>query len=120
LGKSAAELREIVQAKDTWGREWALLLSQLDQGTVDTFFDKSHWEGFDAETMLAKISCPTLLIYGDAEREMFGSVLNQEQVAFITSAIPDCVSDYVDAGHMTYSEQPIRAASIITSFLESL
>jgi pimeloyl-ACP methyl ester carboxylesterase len=92
-------------------------MSQLAPGPIAAFFDKSHWEGFEAETMLRSISCPVLLMYGDFEK---GSVLTQEQVQHISSAVPDCVSDFVDAGHMLHSAQPVRTAMIIMQFLESL
>jgi pimeloyl-ACP methyl ester carboxylesterase len=119
LGKTAAELREIIHVENAGGRAWALALSQLDPGAITAVFDGSHWEGFDAETMLKYISCPVLLIYGDPEKE-WGSELTQEQVEYIVSAIPDCVADFVDAGHGTHMEQPVQTAHIITSFLESL
>jgi pimeloyl-ACP methyl ester carboxylesterase len=116
LGKTAAELREILQVENASRRKWASWISQLDPGPVAAFFDKSHWEGFEAETTLKSISCPVLLIYGDPEK---GSILTQEQVEYILSAIPDCVSDSMDVGHVPH-DQPVQNAAILTDFLESL
>jgi pimeloyl-ACP methyl ester carboxylesterase len=92
-------------------------LSQLDPGPVAAFFDRSHWEGFEAETMLKRISCPVLLIHGNPEK---GAILTQEQVELIQSAIRDCVADYVDTWHAPHLDQPNRTIKIVTDFVESL
>jgi pimeloyl-ACP methyl ester carboxylesterase len=117
LGKTAAELREILQAQNTWDRTRAVWLSQLDPGTLAAALDKSLYAGFDAERLLKRISCPVLLIYGDPEK---GSVLTREQVDVVRSAIPDCVADFVDAGHMPRGTQPMQTVMILINFLESL
>jgi pimeloyl-ACP methyl ester carboxylesterase len=117
LGKTAAELCEILQAQNTWDRTRALWLSQLDPGTVAAAIDKSIYEGYETEAMLKRISCPVLLIYGDPAK---GSVLTQEQVDVIRTSIPDCVADFVDAGHLPRSDQPMKTMMILINFLESL
>ena len=117
MGKTAAELREILQAKNTRDRTRALQLSQLDPGIVAAAIDKSGYEGFETEALLKRISCPVQLIYGDPDK---GSVLTPEQVDVIRSSIPDCVADFVDAGHMPRSQQPMQTVSLLLSFLESL
>ena len=115
-GKTAAELREILQVENAQGRKWASWMSQLDPGPPAAALDRSLWEGVEVETMLQRISCPVLLIYGDPEK---GSILTQEQVETIVSTIPDCVSDFMDVGHVPH-EQPMQNAIILTDFLVSL
>ena len=117
LGKTAAELREMLQAKTTWDRTRALWLSQLDPGTLSAALDKSLYDGFQAEEMLKRIACPALLIYGDPGK---GSILTQAHVETIRSAIPDCVADFVDSGHMPRGDQPMQTAMILINFLESV
>jgi pimeloyl-ACP methyl ester carboxylesterase len=116
-GKTAQELREILPIESAWDRKWAARLSQLDPGPLVAWFERSHWEGFQAETMLQNISCPVLLIYGDPENR---SVLTPEQVELILSAIPDCVANFVDAGHALHMTQPTQTTTIVTQFLDSL
>jgi hypothetical protein len=47
MGKTAAELREILGGTDD--RLYAHYLSQLDPGPLEAFFDRSHWEGFEPD-----------------------------------------------------------------------
>jgi pimeloyl-ACP methyl ester carboxylesterase len=117
LGKTAAELCEILHAQNTWERTRALWLSQLDPGTVAAAIDNSIYEGYETETLLKRISCPVQLIYGDPDK---GSVLTPEQVDVIRSSIPDCVADFVDAGHMPRTQQPMQTVILLLRFLESL
>ena len=74
-------------------------------------------EGYEAEALLKRISCPVQLIYGDPHK---GSVLKPEQGDVIRSSIPDCVADFVDAGHMPRTQQPMQTAILLLRFLESL
>ena len=117
LGKTAGELRELLQVEHAGERWWAKVVSQLDPGPVAAFFDKSHWEGYEADTMLRSISCPVLLIYGDFEKN---GELTQEEAQYIHATIPDCVSDFVDGGHRLHCDQPLQTAMLIMDFLTSL
>jgi pimeloyl-ACP methyl ester carboxylesterase len=117
LGKSVAELREILQPQNTWDRTYALRLSQLDPGTVAVAIGGSGYEGYESEALLKRIACPVQLIYGDPAK---GSVLTPEQLEVIRSSIPDCVADFVDAGHTPRAEQPMQTVSLLLRFLESL
>ena len=119
-GKTEAELREILGVDNAWARHRAWRLSQLDPGPLAAWFDRSHWEGFEPETMLKEISCPTLLIHANPEID-WGSALTKEEAEFTLSAIPDCVSEYWDdVGHITHQNHPVRFMAVAARFLESL
>ncbi|MDR1801152.1 MAG: alpha/beta hydrolase [Lachnospiraceae bacterium] len=125
-------LKEIEKNSDEIPRVWALpagfnnasvaLTANVQNGTGeydllfgDTFYDLSWYEGFDEETALSAIKCPTVYLhcaagYGDGYYDANGVLLaacDADDAARAAALIDDCsLIDNVKSGHDIHSEKP--------------
>ena len=68
----------------------------------------------DLRDIISKISCPTLLIWG--EKDTATPLADAET---IKSLIPDCGLCVIKgAGHYSFLEQPYQTAAILGSFIK--
>ena len=115
---SAEEIRKALGDNSAFGRRKAKDLVQLDPDTLGQALDRTAFDGFDPDSSLQAIRCPTLLIYGNTE---LGGIISQEDAERITSLIPDCAPEFMeDAGHAPNLSHPMQTCTLISNFLESL
>lgn len=70
--------------------------------------------GVDLRDVLYKVSCPTLLIWGDKDTETPLS-----DAKFMESHIPDCGLCTIEGGdHFSFLRQPFQVIAILKSFLK--
>lgn len=81
----------------------------------DAFFDHSWFDGFEQETTLRRIACPTVLIHTKwtiQEDGVLMAAMSGEDAEKVVSLIPHCELFYIDSGHEAHYEKP-------TEFLEA-
>lgn len=114
---------DLPSVNDASLREWARTLSQLDPRVLEFHAEgraQEFFESFNIEAALRQISCPVLLLQGNAE---LGGVMSDQEVEHALSVLSD-VSHVViehaghDLGLSTWEVAPLLRA--VTDFLESL
>jgi pimeloyl-ACP methyl ester carboxylesterase len=97
---------------------WARCVAQADPDTYAMAVDGSALEGWDAETVLRGITCPTLLL--QASREL-GGLMSDADVTLATRILPHHTHVRFRAlGHALFIQQPEPVLRAVTNFLESL
>lgn len=97
---------------------WARCVAQVDPDTYDMALDGSAVEGWNGETVLRGIQCPTLLL--QANREL-GGLMTDADVALATRILPHHTHVKFRAlGHALFIQQPEPVLRAVTNFLESL
>lgn len=97
---------------------WARCVAQADPDTYDMAVDGSALEGWDGETVLRGINCPTLLL--QASREL-GGLMSDADVALATRILPHHTHvRFRQLGHALFIQQPEPVLRAVTNFLESL
>lgn len=92
------------------------MVSQVDPEYVKTLLDDHYFEGLDTPAILQKITCPTLLLYGEIER---GAVVRDRDVEFFLNHIPNGTAIQITgAGHMLQLEQPEKVLETIKHWLQ--
>ena len=97
---------------------WARCVRQADPDTYDMVLDGSSLEGWDGETVLRGIACPTLLL--QATREL-GGLMSDEDVELAKRLLPHLVHvQFENLGHALFIQQPLTVLEAVRSFLESI
>lgn len=97
---------------------WARCVAQVDPDTYDMAVDGSALEGWNGETALRGITCPTLLL--QANREL-GGLMSDADVALATRLLPHHTHVKFRAlGHALFIQQPEPVLRAVTNFMESL
>jgi pimeloyl-ACP methyl ester carboxylesterase len=97
---------------------WARCVAQADPDTYDMAIDGSALEGWNGETVLRGITCPTLLL--QASREL-GGLMTDADVALATRLLPHHTHvKFRGLGHALFIQQPEPVLRAVTNFLESL
>ena len=97
---------------------WARCVAQVDPDTYDMALDGSSLEGWDAQTVLRGITCPTLLL--QANREL-GGLMSDADVALAARMLPHHTHVKFRAlGHALFIQRPEPVLRAVTNFMESL
>jgi len=97
---------------------WARCVSHADPDTYDMAVDRSALDGWDGETVLHGIRCPTLLLQGNRE---LGGLMSDSDVALATRILRHHTHVKFRAlGHALFIQQPEPVLRAVTNFLESL
>lgn len=97
---------------------WARSVQQADPDTYDMTLDGSALEGWDGETVLRGITCPTLLLQAAPE---LGGLMSDAEVALATRLLPHHTHvRFRNLGHALFIQQPDPILRAVTNFLESL
>ena len=117
LGESIF-IRNLPGNDEAYLLSWARCVAQADPDTYDMALDGSALEGWNGETVLRKITCPTLLL--QATREL-GGLMSDADVALATRILPHHTHVKFRAlGHALFIQQPGPVLRAVTNFLESL
>jgi pimeloyl-ACP methyl ester carboxylesterase len=97
---------------------WARCAAHADPDTYDMALDGSALDGWDGETVLGGITCPTLLL--QANREL-GGLMSDSDVALATRLLPHHTHvKFRGLGHALFIQQPDPVLRAVTNFMESL
>ena len=97
---------------------WARCVSQADPDTYGMTLDGSSREGWDGESFLQQIECPTLLLQADPR---IGGLMSDADVKLALKFLKHPVHVRFDnIGHGLYMQQPEPILRAITNFLDSL
>lgn len=103
---------------DAFLRFHAWCLSKMDPEALEPIVAGKWLEGFDVNAAIESVSCPALLMQGEA---LFGSMLTDEDAGRFRSRARDVVHvRFGGVGHQIHSMQPEAATMAMVSFLESL
>jgi pimeloyl-ACP methyl ester carboxylesterase len=132
VGAIAADLAEIVLRVPQTGEELRLgdlrdattlrfmasSLRQLDPKVLVPIVDSRWLDGYETETTLRRIQCPTLLIQADV---MAGGMLTDEDATQIESLAADVTRIKLSGvGHVVHWAETSRLLSLVLGFLESI
>ncbi|MGD0215682.1 MAG: alpha/beta hydrolase [Terriglobales bacterium] len=97
---------------------WARSVKQVDPDAYDMTLDGSSLEGWDGETVLRGITCPTLLLQASEE---LGGMMSDSDVALAKSLLPHHAHvRFENLGHALFIQQPEPVLRAVTNFVESL
>jgi len=97
---------------------WARCVSRADPDVYGMALDGSAMEGWDPETVLRGIQCPTLLLQGSSE---MGGLMSDSDVALAARVLAHHTHvKFRTIGHALFIQQPEPVLRAVTNFLESL
>lgn len=113
-----ATIRELPGNDEAYLLSWARCVQQADPDTYEMTLDGSSIEGWDGETLLRGIVCPTLLLQASQE---LGGLMSDADVALATRLLPHHTHvRFRNLGHALFIQQPEPVLRAVTNFLESL
>jgi pimeloyl-ACP methyl ester carboxylesterase len=111
-------IRELPGNDEAYLLSWARCVQQADAEAYDMTLDGSSIEGWDGETVLRGITCPTLLLQGTPE---LGGLMSDADVALAKRLLPHHAHvKFRNLGHALFIQQPEPVLRAVTNFLESL
>jgi len=111
-------IRELPGNDEAYLLSWARSVQQADPDVYEMALDGSSLEGWDDETLLRGIACPTLLL--QASREL-GGLMSDADVALASRLLPHHTHvKFRNLGHALFIQQPEPVLRAVTNFLESL
>ena len=94
------------------------MIRQVDLEFVKVLLEDRFFEDLDVPATLEKVTCPTLMLYGEIEK---GAVARDRDVEFFLDHIPNGTAIQIkDAGHLLQWDQPVRTLKHIEEFLGNL
>ena len=115
---AAIAIKELPGNDEAYLLSWARCVAEVDPDAYDMALDGSALEGWDGETVLRGITCPTLLL--QASREL-GGLMSDADVALATRLLPHHAHvKFRTLGHALFIQQPEPVLRAVTNFLESL
>ncbi len=114
----AVSIRELPGNDEAYLLSWARCVQLADAETYEMTLDGSSIEGWDGETILRGITCPTLLLQGTTE---LGGLMSDADVALASRLLPHHTHvKFRNLGHALFIQQPEPVLRAVTNFLESL
>jgi pimeloyl-ACP methyl ester carboxylesterase len=111
-------IRQLPGNDEAYLLAWARCVQQADPDTYGMTLDGSSLEGWDGETVLRGITCPTLLLQGAAD---LGGLMSDADVALASRFLPHRAHvKFHNLGHALFIQQPEPVLRAATNFLESL
>lgn len=111
-------IRELPGNDEAYLLSWARCVQQTDPDAYEMTLDGSSLEGWNGETVLGGITCPTLLLQGSQE---LGGLMSDADVALATRLLPHHTHvKFRNLGHALFIQQPEPVLRAVTNFLESL
>jgi pimeloyl-ACP methyl ester carboxylesterase len=99
-------------------RFFASCLSRIDPSVLDPICDGTWLAGYDPESVIEKIDCPTLLLQADSD---YGGMLDDEDVTLFRDRLPDLTHLRFDGhGHSLHTSATGPFMNAVCGFLESL
>jgi pimeloyl-ACP methyl ester carboxylesterase len=94
------------------------MIHQVDPEYIKVLLEDRSFEDLDVPAMLEKVTCPTLLLYGELEK---GAVVRDRDVEFFLNHVPNGTAIQIkNAGHLLQIDQPARVLELIEEFTAKL
>jgi len=91
--------------------------SGLDPKYVKTAIEGGYLDGVNLQTVLEKIICPTLLLYGEMDK---GGIVRESDVEFFKTHVPNSTAIQIkDTGHLFHMDQPAKVLELISQWLKN-
>jgi pimeloyl-ACP methyl ester carboxylesterase len=91
--------------------------SGLDPKFIKTQLEGRQLDGENLQTILEKIACPTLLLYGEVDK---GGIVRNQDVEFFKAHIRNGSAIQIkDTGHLFHMDQPARVLELISQWLKN-
>ena len=117
-GGKLVTIREFPGNDEAYLLSWARCVQQVDPDAYEMTLDGSSLEGWDGETALRRIVCPTLLLQASQE---LGGLMSDADVALATRRLSHHAHvKFRNLGHALFIQQPEPVLRAVTNFLESL
>ncbi|MGH8504273.1 MAG: alpha/beta fold hydrolase [Gammaproteobacteria bacterium] len=114
----AARLPELTRAPPAFARYHAECLMQLDPQTLGQALDGSALAPWNTDELLARITCPVLLLFGETKR---GGALDVPEVQRAERKLAHCRTVFVKGvGHMLHVDRPEIFAGAVRKFLTEI
>jgi pimeloyl-ACP methyl ester carboxylesterase len=112
-------ISEMFPDMDEEGRQYLEdTFSTLDPEFVKTHLEDRYLDGMDTQAVLEKITCPTLMLYGEIDK---GGVVRDRDAEFFRAHIPNGKAIQIkDAGHLIHLDQLERMVELINQWLKAL
>jgi pimeloyl-ACP methyl ester carboxylesterase len=111
-------IRELPGNDEAYLLSWARCVQQADPDAYDMTLDGSSLQGWDGETVLRGIACPTLLLQATQE---LGGLMSDADVTLATRLLPHHTHvKFRNLGHALFIQQPEPVLRAVTNFLEAL
>jgi pimeloyl-ACP methyl ester carboxylesterase len=89
--------------------------SCVDLKLIEVLLEGRYFEDLDLGSLLTKVGCPTLMLYGEVER---GGLVRESDIAFFLDHSPRAkVVQVTGSGHFLHAEQPKRIVEITEKWL---
>jgi pimeloyl-ACP methyl ester carboxylesterase len=116
--EESVAIRELPRNDEAYLLSWARCVQQADPDVYEMALDGTALEGWDGETMLRGIRCPTLVMQASPE---LGGLMTDSDVALATRLLANhTLVRFQNLGHALFIQQPETVLSVVTEFLESL
>jgi len=90
----------------------------VDPEFIRVLLEDRYFEDLDVPATLGKVTCPTLMLYGELEK---GAVVRDRDVEFFLDHVTNGTAIQIkNAGHLLQVDQPARVLEHIEDFLENL
>jgi len=114
----SVSIHELPGNDEAYLLSWARCVQQADPEVYDMTLDGSALEGWDGETLLRGISCPTLLLQANPQ---LGGLMSDADVSLATRLLAHHTHvRFRNLGHALFIQQPEPVLRAVTNFLESL
>ena len=118
-GLSEKEMRKVFAEQLDYDEAEAQKMSRstvrIDPDLIAQMMDKSVWDGFDTDRLLKRLSCPALLLHGEAS---LGSALRDEDIKRAARYIPEKrIAKIKGAGHGLHFTHADEFNSIVSEFI---
>jgi pimeloyl-ACP methyl ester carboxylesterase len=111
-------IRELPGNDHAYLLTWARCVQQADPEIYDMTLSGAALEGWDGETILRGICCPTLLLQASPE---LGGLMTDADVSLATRVLPNhTLVRFPNLGHALFIHQPETVMRAVTDFLESV
>jgi pimeloyl-ACP methyl ester carboxylesterase len=98
--------------------DMAAMIHHVDPNAVATLLNNQTLVDLDLTKALQQVTCPTLLLYGEADQ---GSMVRSEDVEFMQAHVPQTAAIQVKgAGHSLDWQQSEKVLGHITAFLQTV
>ena len=106
---------DISMAQIEWFRE---TFSCIDKKAIDVLLEGRYFSELDLAGLLRRVTCPTLLLYGEVER---GGLVRESDLAFFLDHAPRAkVQQIKGSGHFLHAEQPRLILEIAERWLDDV
>jgi len=92
------------------------MVNVVDPEYLKTLLEDRYFDDMDTTVVLEKISCPTLMLYGEIDK---GAVVRDSDVEFFSAHISNETAIQIkDAGHLLHVDQPVITLEAISQWLK--